>query len=364
MAFRLFLAVIVGSALAALVTSTPVAAASLGSGAMCASAGGGGSSAPACELAGGVDCEMAGVITAAAGMPLALVDNGGGVTIQSSDFTNSFVIISATNSPDSSVTIGTTTTTMVWDNDQNRITSLDQGLWSSSGSIPSTGNGLIQASASTTDPRFTFFNDDDVGIGRTAANEMGLFAGGAGSAEYLVKFGAFSPQSTTSKDLGETNLRFRRLFVADGTSSVPSIAVGQDDAGLSYNSNELVLEDTTGHVRVRALGAGNDVAITAADDITLNSADLFVSAPGTGTFTVSSGNPNAYPVVMAATAYFIPTTRIGTTVTLPTCATALAGAITYLDDTDDANNGKMCFCRRDSGGSFAWRVIDDSAACP
>ncbi len=54
--------------------------------------------------------------------------------------------------------------------------------------------------------------------------------------------------------------------------------------------------------------------------------------------------------------------------TLPTCNVSLAGAMVYLDDTNDSKPGTMCYCVSDATDTYAWHGIEydtvTGGSCP
>lgn len=66
---------------------------------------------------------------------------------------------------------------------------------------------------------------------------------------------------------------------------------------------------------------------------------------------ISTGTPNIFraPALISASSG-----------SLPTCAVGYAGGQVYVDDTDDANAGRLCVCRADGGGTYAWVNVDDN----
>jgi hypothetical protein len=186
------------------------------------------------------------------------------------------------------------------------------------------------------------------------------------------------PAVADATTFGSLAAQWSRGFFDDGTTALPSVAVGVDDAGLSYipGSDALVVSNVgTVYVTTGAVGgASNNFHVEAADHIILDAggisgqpnADISLSAGASGDIGLIAGQN----VTVAAEAFLINAEfarmprYISTAPVKPACSSTVGGAVIYVDDTDDGNRGIHCACSADSAGAYTWLGIDNLTACP
>ncbi len=126
------------------------------------------------------------------------------------------------------------------------------------------------------------------------------------------------------------------LYYAPAGNGAPIVYNNSGDAGVaaSINASLVAISGTasvSGNTVSVSASAGQNISLTAGADVRMQAM--------TGVL--------AFPASVSAT----PTT------TLPTCNSGNGGAARYIDDTNDAKPGVMCYCVGDETDTFTWRGL-------
>lgn len=186
---------------------------------------------------------------------------------------------------------------------------------------------------------------------------------------------------TATHSLGTDSYRWKDGFFAAGTAAAPSLTLGDADTGLYASAtgrisfsvnNSLGCEFwDDGETRLACNDSGSLASPTmhsAAD------ADTGVGWTATGAFlSADSNNVEVTSTALTGpvftsgtmTVWQPPRTMETAPATKPTCAVGYAGAIIYVDDTNDASPGAHCTCTANSAGTYAWKLLhDNTSSCP
>lgn len=183
------------------------------------------------------------------------------------------------------------------------------------------------------------------------------------------------PSASGTRALGSAALDWANVYaltIQAGTAGTVSIA----DA-ISVTGNVRVSADNTYDLGLTGTEykdgyfAGTVYTSTIADDddatVLFNDSFFSPTTDATGLDSGSSlgGAANRWAILQSDG--WISNRYIGTTVTLPTCSagSGLEGTTTYVDDTDDAFPGGLCFCGQSAAAVYGWyQVADRTTACP
>lgn len=177
-------------------------------------------------------------------------------------------------------------------------------------------------------PGLTFASESGMGLSRISAGVMGLSTAAAERARVssagLTMAAGTSVLATTdnTQDLGSSTVTWNEVFAQS--------LVGKTTGGVA-----LTITDPDG---VTMTGAAN-ITLDSASGIDLASSRI--RAPTSATTVNLLRLPSTIGTVPDA---------------LPTCTASLAGATTYLDDTDDGKPAVVCICGADAANAYSWSM--------